>query len=379
MLARGSTVTSYGKLGKALVSRKLYSQVTFHGSFMTSLCSESVSPDKGSFSGQDSDKMGTSMSDIQCLLDKEGASELVIDVIVSTKNDRIFSEGILLGIALLEGGNTQTQYSFYQQLHEQKKSEKFFKVLYDRMKAAQKEIRSTVTVNTIDLGNKKRDDDNELMPSGPRMRVRDSPLHLKEGMKGQLTEASSATSKAYCVYRREMDPEIDIMCTGSELGSTEEKSAEEVTVSPAIGIMQPILRFLQLLCENHNRELQNFLRNQNNKTNYNLVCETLQFLDCICGSTTGGLGLLGLYINEKNVVLVNQTLESLTEYCQGPCHENQNNASKLLLAIMESRHDSENAERILFNMRPRELVDVMKNAYNQGLECNHGDDEGGDD
>lgn len=53
------------------------------------------------------------------------------------------------------------------------------------------------------------------------------------------------------------------------------------------------------------------------------MCETLQFLDCICGSTTGGLGLLGLYINEKNVALINQTLESLTEYCQGPCHENQ--------------------------------------------------------
>lgn len=69
--------------------------------------------------------------------------------------------------------------------------------------------------------------------------------------------------------------------------------------------------------------LQNFLRCQNNKNNYNLVCETLQFLDCICGSTTGGLGLLGLYINEQNVALINQTVESLTEYCQGPCHENQ--------------------------------------------------------
>lgn len=34
----------------------------------------------------------------------------------------------------------------------------------------------------------------------------------------------------------------------------------------------------------------------------------------------------------------------------------QDNASKLLLALMESRHDSENAERILFNLRPRELV-----------------------
>lgn len=57
------------------------------------------------------------MSDIQCLLDKEGASELVIDVIVSTKNDRIFSEGILLGIALLEGGNTQTQVPVYHHEH----------------------------------------------------------------------------------------------------------------------------------------------------------------------------------------------------------------------------------------------------------------------
>lgn len=63
----------------------------------------------GGFSGQDLDKSGVTMFDIQCLLDKEGASELVIDVIVNTRNDRIFSEGILLGIALLEGGNTQTQ------------------------------------------------------------------------------------------------------------------------------------------------------------------------------------------------------------------------------------------------------------------------------
>jgi len=62
--------------------------------------------------------------------------------------------------------------------------------------------------------------------------------------------------------------------------------------------------------------LQNLLRNQNNKVNYNLVSETLMFLDCICGSTTGGLGLLGLYINENNVSLINQTLETLTEYCQ---------------------------------------------------------------
>ncbi|XP_069484566.1 inositol 1,4,5-trisphosphate-gated calcium channel ITPR2 isoform X2 [Ambystoma mexicanum] len=388
-----------------------------HGATMTvplSVAFNKTAPTAVCFAGQDSDKTGIAMSDIQCLLDKEGASELVIDVIVSTKNDRIFLEGILLGIALLEGGNTQTQYSFYKQLNEQKKSEKFFKVLYERIKAAQQEIRATVTVNTIDLGSKKVDD-SDLSIAVPKKRARDPQLHLKEGMKSQLTEASSATSKAYCVYRREIDPDIDDMAMGADGGTTEEKATEEAVISPAITIMQPILRFLQLLCENHNRELQNFLRNQNNKTNYNLVCETLQFLDCICGSTTGGLGLLGLYINERNVALINQTLESLTEYCQGPCHENQtciaahesngidiiialilndihplgkyrmdlvlqlkNNASKLLLAIMESRHDSENAERILYNMRPRELVEVMKNAYNQGMEGDY-DEHSGDE
>ena len=43
-------------------------------------------------------------------------------------------------------------------------------------------------------------------------------------------------------------------------------------------------------------------------------------------------------------------------YSPLPLFPHQNNASKLLLAIMESRHDSENAERILYNMRPKELV-----------------------
>lgn len=194
--------------------------------------------------------------------------------------------------------------------------------------------------------------------------------------------------------------------------SEEGERPQEPRLAPDVLVMLPVLRFLQLLCENHNRSLQDFLRNQCNKNNYNLVSETLLFLDCICGSTTGGLGLLGLYINDHNVDLVNQTLETLTEYCQGPCHENQNciamhesngidiiialvlndinplgkkrmdlvlelknNASKLLLAIMESRGDSENAERILFNMSPRQLVEVACNAYHQDDEDEEEEEE----
>lgn len=87
--------------------------------------------------------------------------------------------------------------------------------------------------------------------------MRDPQLHLKDGMKGQLAEASTATSKAYSLYRKAIDPDLETMGSGGDNGGGEEKTAEEsVTMSPIIVIMQPILRFLQLLCENHNLGLQ---------------------------------------------------------------------------------------------------------------------------
>ena len=37
------------------------------------------------------------------------------------------------------------------------------------------------------------------------------------------------------------------------------------------------------------------------------------------------------------------------------------------MAVIESRGDSENAKRILYNMNPRQLVDVACKAYHQKL------------
>lgn len=50
-----------------------------------------------------------SLAEVQCHLDKEGASNLVIDLIMNASSDRVFHESILLAIALLEGGNTTIQ------------------------------------------------------------------------------------------------------------------------------------------------------------------------------------------------------------------------------------------------------------------------------
>ncbi|KAM9343195.1 inositol 1,4,5-trisphosphate-gated calcium channel ITPR3 [Pholidichthys leucotaenia] len=334
--------------------------------------------------GGEQERDWAAVAAVQCRLDREGGTKLFTDLVMSTKNDRIFQESIQLAICLLEGGNTEIQNSFYKLMMGDNKSEKFFKVLDDRMKEAQADIKATVSVNVGEMTHKANE--KELENGGSTTLVLPGsgghPL-LVQGQSIAAVAAASALPAQSAAEQREVETEM----------------------GPAVTIMKPILRFLQLLCENHNHDLQSFLRCQNNKTNYNLVCETLQFLDIMCGSTTGGLGLLGLYINESNVHLIIQTLETLTEYCQGPCQENQtcivthesngidiitalilndisplcryrmemvlqlkDNASKLLLALMESRHDSENAERILFNLRPRELVEVIKKHYQQDSE-----------
>ncbi|XP_077567065.1 inositol 1,4,5-trisphosphate-gated calcium channel ITPR3 [Stigmatopora nigra] len=335
--------------------------------------------------GSEQERDWATVAAVQCRLDREGSSQLFIDLVMSTKNDKIFQESIQLAISLLEGGNTEIQNSFYKLMMGDNNSEKFFKVLHDRMKEAQMDIKATVSVNVGEMSHKANEKE------------------LDNGSSSTLG-LSATDGHSLLVQGQGGGP------SSPQAQSAEEQKELDTEMGPAVLIMKPILRFLQLLCENHNHDLQNFLRCQNNKTNYNLVCETLQFLDIMCGSTTGGLGLLGLYINESNVDLITQTLETLTEYCQGPCQENQtcivthecngidiitalilndisplcryrmemvlqlkDNASKLLLALMESRHDSENAERILFNLRPRELVDVIKKAYHQESECEGGE------
>lgn len=180
----------------------------------------------------------------------------------------------------------------------------------------------------------------------------------------------------------------------------------------AVRTMRPILRFLQLLCEDHNLTMQNYMHSQQqqNKKNYNLVAKTLVFLNCICGSKLGTLGHhLGDHIKENNVHLINQTLRTLTEYCQGPCVENQrcilmhesngvgmirsiildkiepldvrrmdlvmelkDNASKLLLALMESCSSPEHARKILRD------ASLTKNLINVSIAYYHEQDDNDD-
>lgn len=88
--------------------------------------------------------------------------------------------------------------------------------------------------------------------------VKDVPVVavVTEEVKEQLVEASTVTKKAFTTYRREMEAEEHQTATEGTPVPTADKGQEEGEMSVIITIMQPILRLLQLLCENHNRDLQ---------------------------------------------------------------------------------------------------------------------------
>lgn len=85
--------------------------------------------------------------------------------------------------------------------------------------------------------------------------AKEPATQITEEVRDQLLEASAATRKAFSTFRREADPD-DHYQSGEGAQATADKTKDELEMSAVITIMQPILRFLQLLCENHNRDLQ---------------------------------------------------------------------------------------------------------------------------
>uniref|UniRef100_A0A914ER69 Inositol 1,4,5-trisphosphate receptor n=1 Tax=Acrobeloides nanus TaxID=290746 RepID=A0A914ER69_9BILA len=333
-----------------------------------------------------------SLYEVQCKLNNAGAVDLVIDLIVMEPSYEVFQKACHLAKALLIDGNDEVQTSFHNRLTQKKVSGKFFRAFILKLQAAQNRIKSDMMSGT----------NNKIRPASTLMTPSTNPesSFLLEPHQPHLTRQSTRGS----IHEGSIG-DFPQLYTSSVPDISNYQEEEKRDLLPAeVSIVEPVLRFMQLLCENHNTTLQNFLRTQGGRPDYNLVAETLMFLDTVCGSTKGSLGVFG-EIGEHNFSLIKQALITLAEFCQGPCHDNQNtlamhesngldiiislvlneirpladdhmelaleiksNASKLLLAIMESRHDSENAERVLRNMShtsggPKQLIKAITQAY----------------
>lgn len=79
-------------------------------------------------------------------------------------------------------------------------------------------------------------------------------VSLSDDVKEQLTDAAQQTNKAYSAVRkgREGDGEG---AKGPYQESIKSSSVGSY-LAPEIVTVEPILRFLQLLCENHNSDMQ---------------------------------------------------------------------------------------------------------------------------
>uniref|UniRef100_A0A8C1VAV8 Ryanodine receptor 3 n=1 Tax=Cyprinus carpio TaxID=7962 RepID=A0A8C1VAV8_CYPCA len=156
---------------------------------------------------------------------------------------------------------------------------------------------------------------------------------------------------------------------------TEEGSSSKVLQND--DFTKDLFRFLQLLCEGHNNDFQNFLRTQTgNTTTVNIIISTVDYLLRLQESISdfywyySGKDIMdeaGQLNFSKALAVAKQIFNSLTEYIQGPCIGNQQSLahSRLWDAVVGFLHVFANMQMKLSQDSSqiellKELMDLQK-------------------
>jgi hypothetical protein len=87
---------------------------------------------------------------------------------------------------------------------------------------------------------------------------------MSDEVKEQLSDAATHTTRAYAMVRRSRQPDAEGEFAKTGMSSENRPIARSPGIahggssvaSNEVLLVKPILRFLQLLCENHNHDLQ---------------------------------------------------------------------------------------------------------------------------
>uniref|UniRef100_A0A663MJ76 Ryanodine receptor 3 n=1 Tax=Athene cunicularia TaxID=194338 RepID=A0A663MJ76_ATHCN len=152
---------------------------------------------------------------------------------------------------------------------------------------------------------------------------------------------------------------------------TEEGTREKVLQHDEF--TRDLFRFLQLLCEGHNNDFQNYLRTQmGNTTTVNIIISTVDYLLRLQESISdfywyySGKDFIdesGQRNFSKALAVTKQIFNSLTEYIQGPCIGNQQSLahSRLWDAVVGFLHVFANMQMKLSQIELlKELLDLLK-------------------
>ncbi|XP_034148455.1 ryanodine receptor 2 isoform X4 [Esox lucius] len=211
----------------------------------------------------------------QARLHDRGAAEMVLQTISASKGEMgpMVASTLKLGIAVLNGGNSTVQQKMLDYLKD-KKDVGFFQSLAGLMQSC-----SVLDLNAFERQNK------------------------AEGL-GMVTEEGSVIT-----HER-----------GEKVMQDDEFTCD-------------LFRFLQLLCEGHNSDFQNYLRTQTgNNTTVNIIISTVDYLLRVQESISdfywyySGKDVIdeqGQRNFSKAINVAKQVFNTLTEYIQGPCTGNQ--------------------------------------------------------
>ncbi|XP_064920312.1 ryanodine receptor 3 isoform X6 [Columba livia] len=255
----------------------------------------------------------------QARLHDRGAAEMVLQMISASQGHTgpMVIETLKLGIAILNGGNTVVQQKMLDYLKE-KKDAGFFQSLSGLMQSC-----SVLDLNAFERQNK------------------------AEGL-GMVTEEGT-------LIVRERGEKV--------------LQRDEFT--------RDLFRFLQLLCEGHNNDFQNYLRTQmGNTTTVNIIISTVDYLLRLQESISdfywyySGKDVIdesGQRNFSKALAVTKQIFNSLTEYIQGPCIGNQQSLahSRLWDAVVGFLHVFANMQMKLSQDSAqiellKELLDLLK-------------------
>uniref|UniRef100_A0A452HQS8 Uncharacterized protein n=1 Tax=Gopherus agassizii TaxID=38772 RepID=A0A452HQS8_9SAUR len=255
----------------------------------------------------------------QARLHDRGAAEMVLQMISASKGELgpMVIETLKLGIAILNAGNTLVQQKMLDYLKE-KKDAGFFQSLSGLMQSC-----SVLDLNAFERQNK------------------------AEGL-GMVTEEGT----------------LIVRERGEKVLQNDEFTRD-------------LFRFLQLLCEGHNNDFQNFLRTQmGNTTTVNIIISTVDYLLRLQESISdfywyySGKNMIdesGQRNFSKALAVTKQIFNSLTEYIQGPCIGNQQSLahSRLWDAVVGFLHVFANMQMKLSKDSSqiellKELLDLLK-------------------
>ncbi|XP_032882821.1 ryanodine receptor 3 isoform X4 [Amblyraja radiata] len=255
----------------------------------------------------------------QARLHQRAAAEMVIQMISASKGALrpMVTTTLKLGISILNGGNPDVQRIMLDYLKEKKESG-FFRSLSGLMRSC-----SILDLNAFERQNK------------------------AEGL-GMVTEDGTLIVRGH----------------GDKVLQNDEFTRD-------------LFRFLQLLCEGHNGDFQNYLRTQTgNTTTVNIIISTVDYLLRLQESISdfywyySGKVVMdeqGQRNFSKALAVAKQIFNSLTEYIQGPCIGNQQSLahSRLWDAVVGFLHVFANMQMKLSQDSSqiellKELLDLQK-------------------